>query len=172
MVLMNKRGAIELSFGMIFSIIIMIAIIGVAVYAITTFLNIGKVSQISLFHQRFQETVDEVWSSSITNKVVAFSIPASVKLVCFGNLAGTSYNPQYEDEFKELKRYSSGFEQQNTNRFLYPPGKSGELAYKKVDKVDLTGLINGFDCFEVNDAKVKIRLQKDEFDSSVKVQHE
>ena len=169
---MNKRGAIELSFGMIFSIIIMIAIIGVAVYAITAFLNIGKTSQIALFHQRFQETVDEIWSSSITNKIVSFSVPGSVEFVCFGNLAGNSYNPEYEDEFKELKRYSSGFEQQSTNRFLYPPGKVGQLTYKKVDKVDLTGLTNGFDCFEVRDGNVRIRLQKTEFDSSVKVEHE
>ncbi len=169
---MNKRGAIELSFGMIFSIIIMIAIIGVAVYAITTFLNIGKVSQISLFHQRFQDTVNEIWSSSITNKVVTFSLPGTVEFVCFGNLAGNSYNPKYEEEFNELKRYSSGFEQQNTNRFLYPPGKAGELAYKKVDKIELSGLTNGFDCFEVRDGSVRIRLQKNEFDSFVKVEHE
>ena len=169
---MNKRGTIELSFGMIFSVIIIIAIIGVAVYAITAFLQIGKTSQLGLFHQRFQETVDDIWSSSITNKVVSFSVPSSVELVCFGNLAGNSYNPKYENEFKELKRYSSGFEQQNTNRFLYPPAKAGELAYKKVDKIDFTALTNGFDCFEVRDGNVRIRLEKNEFDSLVKVEHE
>ena len=169
---MNRRGAIELSFGMIFSVIIMIAIIGVAVYAITAFLQIGKTSQLSLFHQEFQDTVDDVWSSSITNKVVSFAIPNSVELVCFGSLAGSSYNPRYENEFTELKRYSSGFEQQNTNRFLYPPQKAGELAYKKVDKIDLAELTNGFDCFEVRDGKVRIRLEKTEFDSSVRIEHE
>ncbi len=169
---MNKRGAIELSFGMIFSIIIMIAIIGVAVYAITAFLQIGKTSQLSLFHQSFQGTIDDVWSSSITNKVVSFFLPNSIELVCFGNLAGSSYNPQYENEFRDLKRYSSGFEQDNTNRFLYPSTKAGELAYKKVDKVDLNALINGFDCFEVRDGNVRIRLEKNEFDSLVKISHE
>ncbi|MGV8142882.1 MAG: hypothetical protein ACP5NS_04615 [Candidatus Pacearchaeota archaeon] len=169
---MNKRGAIELSFGMIFSIIIMIAIIGVAVYAITTFLQIGKTSQIALFHQRFQDTVNEIWSSSITNKVVSFSLPGSIELVCFGNLAGSSYNPEYENEFKELKRYASGFEQQNTNRFLYPSGKGGDFAYKKVDKIDISELTNGFDCFENKDGNVRIRLEKDEFDPLVNVAHE
>ena len=169
---MSKRGAIELSFGMIFSVIIIIAIVGVAIYAITTFLDIGKTSQFGLFHQRFQETVDDVWASSITNRIVSFALPSSVKLVCFGNLAGNSYNPQYEDEFRELKRYSSNFEQQNANRFLYPPDKGGEFAYKKVDKIDLSGMINGFDCFRVVSGNVKIRLVKDEFDPLVKIEHE
>ena len=169
---MNKRGAIELSFGMIFSVILIIAIVGVAVYAITAFLDIGKTSQLGLFHQRFQETVDDVWASSITNRIVSFALPSSIKLVCFGNLAGSSYNPQYEEEFQELKRYSSNFEQQNTNRFLYPSDKGGEFAYKKVEKVDLSGLTNGFDCFNVNSGAVKIRLVKDEFDQLVKIEHE
>lgn len=168
---MNKRGAIELSFGMIFSIIIMIAIIGVAVYAISAFLDIGTASQFGLFHQQFQETIDEVWASSITNKVSSFSIPKSIDLVCFGSLSGSSYNPRYEDEFNELKRYSSNFEQQNTNRFLYPSDKGGEFTYKKVGKIDLSTM-NGFDCFEVKSGVLKIRLVKEEFDALVKITRE
>ncbi|KKS11110.1 MAG: hypothetical protein UU67_C0084G0007 [Candidatus Daviesbacteria bacterium GW2011_GWB1_41_5] len=169
---MNKRGVIELSFGMIFSVIIMIAIVGVAVYAITTFLNIGKTTNLALFHQKFQETVDDVWASSITNRVFSFLIPSSVNMVCFGSIAGSSYNPAYENEFRELKRYASRFEQQNTNRFLYPPGKARDFAYKKVDKIDIGGLTNEFDCFAVSDGKVRIRFVKEDFDPLVKIQHE
>ncbi len=169
---MNRRGAIELSFGMIFSVIIIIAIIGVAVYAITTFLHIGKTSQLALFHQQFQKTIDDVWASAITNRVVSFSLPNSIDFVCFGSLAGITFNPQYGDEFRVLKRYASGFEQQNTNRFLYPQEKAGGFAYKRVEKVDLSGLINGFDCFAVRDGAVRIRLVKNEFDPLVKLQHE
>ena len=169
---MNRRGSIELSFGMIFSVIIMIAIVGVAVYAITTFLHIGKTTNLALFHQKFQETVDDVWATSITNRVFSFLIPNSIKLVCFGSLAGNSYNPQYENEFRELKRYASGFEQQNTNRFMHPQEKAEGFAYKKIDKIDLSGIVNGFDCFEVRDGKVKIRLVKEDFDPLVKIQHE
>ncbi len=169
---MNKRGAIELSFGMIFSIIIMIAIIGVAIYAISTFLSIGKTSQLAMFHQKFQENVEEVWASSITNKVASFNIPSSVEFVCFGTLDGDSYNSDFEDEYKELKKYSSGFEQKNTNRFLYPPGKSKEFAYKKIAKIDLSEIIDEFDCFEAEKGVVKIRLVKEEFSPLVRIEHE
>ncbi len=168
---MNRTGSIELSFGMIFSIIIMVAIIGVAVYAISAFLDIGQTSQFGLFHQQFQETIDEVWASSITDKVSSFSLPSSIELVCFGSLSGNIFNPEYEDEFKELKRYSSNFEQQNTNRFLYPSDKGGEFTYKKIGKIDLSAM-NGFDCFEVKSGVLKIRLVKEEFDALVKIKHE
>ncbi len=168
---MNKKGSIELSFGMIFSIIIMVAIIGVAIYVISVFLDIGETSQFGLFHQQFQETIDEVWASSITNKVSTFPLPNSIELVCFGSLSGSSYNPRYEDEFRELKRYSSNFEQQNTNRFLYPSDKGGEFTYKKIEKINLSAM-NGFDCFEVKSGVLKIRLVKDEFDALVKIVRE
>ena len=150
----------------------MIAIVAVAIYAITTFLHIGKTADLGLFHQRFQETVDDVWATSITNRVFSFSLPSSIKFVCFGNLAGNSYNPQYETQFRELKRYASGFEQQNTNRFLYPQDKAGGFGYKKIDKIDLSALTNGFDCFAVNSGKVMVRLVKEDFDPLVKIEHE
>ncbi len=169
---MNKRGAIELSFGMIFSIIIMIAIIGVAIYAISAFLDIGKTSQLALFHQKFQEKVEEIWTSSITNKVVSFSIPNIVEFVCFGTLDKDGFNPDFEDEYNELKKYSSGFEQKNTNRFLYPPTKIKEFAYKKIDKIDLSEITNDFDCFEVKNGIVKIRFVKEEFNPLVGIKHE
>ena len=53
----DKKGSIELSFGMIFSIIMIIAIVGVATYAIVSFLELGKATELSLFHQKFQETL-------------------------------------------------------------------------------------------------------------------
>ena len=156
---------------MIFSIIIVIFIIGISVYAITTFLQLGKTTEISLFYQRFQETVDDVWSSATTNKVISLSLPKSIELVCLGSLLTTGTN-EYVSKMNVLKEYSSGFQQQNTNTFLYPPQKAGDFAFKKVDKIDVSSLNRGFDCFEVKNGVVKIRLSKSEFDSLVKIQHE
>lgn len=165
-----KKGVMEISFGMIFSVIIIIAIIGVGVYAITTFLQIGKSTQIGLFHEKFSETVEEIWASAITNRVVSFSISNSIEYVCFGSLESGS-GGRYAAQFTKLREHSSGFEQQNTNMFLYPPDKAEDFAYKKAEKVDLSSL-GGFDCFSVEDGIVRIRLSKNEFDSLVKVQHE
>ena len=169
---MARRGSIELSFGMIFSIIIIIAIVGVATYAIVYFLDLGKLTELSLFHQKFQETIDDVWGSSITDKVVSFTLPAGIKLVCFGNLSSNSWNPAYEEEYEHFKEYSSSFERERTNRFIYPTNEAGEFSFKKVSKIYLSELgqpHTDFECFEVSDRKIKVRLKKDTFDALVKV---
>ncbi len=166
-----KRGSIEISFGMIFSIIIIVALIGVAVYATTIFLKFGSSAQVGLFYEEFQSKIDEIWSSASTNRVVSFPLPSTIKFVCFGFISADTNAGRYDSQFKALRRDSSGFQQENTNTFLYPPEKAKELAYEKIEKIDISGL-GVFDCFEVKDGVVKIRLSKGEFDSLVKVSHE
>ena len=173
--MLKRKGSIELSFGMIFSIIIIIAIVGVATYAIVYFLDLGKATELSLFHQKFQETIDDVWGSSITDKVVSFTLPAGIELVCFGNLSSNSWDPNYENEYEHFKQYASSFEKQNTNRFIYPTNEAGDFSYKKITKIDLSELgqpHTDFECFEVEGRKIRVRLEKDTFDASVKIKRE
>jgi hypothetical protein len=164
---MKRRGVIGLSFGMIFSILMIIAIVAIAAYAIIYFLNLGKISEISLFHQKFQETVDEVWGSSITNKIVSFTLPGEIERVCFGNLSAQTRDQRYDKEYKDFKRYSSNFEKKTTNRFIYPTNEAGDFTYKKIDKIDLSGLDSNFECFEVVNRKIRVRFEKDTFDALV-----
>ena len=163
-----RKGSIEISFGMIFSVIIIIALIGVAVYGITIFLQVGKSAEIGLFYKDFQNSVNEIWSSATTNRVINFSVPSSIKFVCFGSIENNIDAGRYSLQFQELRQFSSGFQQQSTNTFLYPPQKAGDLAFKKIDKID-TSPLGSFDCFEARNRKVSIKLSKGEFESLVKV---
>jgi hypothetical protein len=164
-----KRGSIEISFGMIFSIIIIITLIGVAVYGISIFLDVGSSTEAGLFYDEFEGKINEIWSSSTTNRVVSFTLPSKIKFVCFGSMTASD-GGRYNLQLQELKMASNSFEQQNTNTFLYPATESKDLAFRKVDKIDLSSL-SQFDCFEVKNRKVDIRLSKGEFDSLVKIQH-
>lgn len=167
---MKRKGVLNLSFGMIFSIIMIIAVVGIAVYAITYFINLGETTEIALFHQKFQETVDDIWGASITNKVVSFRLPRGIETVCFGSLEGSSWDVDYEKEYNDFKRYSSNFEKANTNRFIFPTAKAGAFAYKKVDKIDLSELGTEFECFETRNRKIEVRFKKETFDASVKIE--
>ena len=80
---MGKRGEIYISFGMIFSVILIIAIIGVSFYAINYFLNLGKCAEISLFYQGFQNEIDEAWSSEIVKTTFVGKLPVEIESVCF-----------------------------------------------------------------------------------------
>ncbi len=166
-----RNGSIEISFGMIFSVIIIITLIGVAVYGITIFLDVGKTAEIGLFYEEFQKSVDEIWSSATTNRVIDYSIPNGISHVCFGSIVNNIDAGRYTSQLKSLRTASSGFQQQSTNVFLYPPENAKDFAFQKIDKID-TSSLGTFDCFEVRNRKVSIRLSKGEFESLVKVMRE
>ena len=62
---MNKRGQIDISFGMIFSIILIIAVVGVAFYVINNFIELKKCTEIGLFYDDLKKYIDEAWQSTM-----------------------------------------------------------------------------------------------------------
>ncbi len=89
----NRKGAIELSFGMIFSIILIIAFLGAGFYAIKKFIGMQDTIKIESFFSDFQNDVDDMWKSPYGNQSLTYdSIPNEVKAVCFRN-----------DEFENLE---------------------------------------------------------------------
>lgn len=155
----KKRGELSLSFSFIFSIILIVAIIGIAIYTINYFLDLGRCTDISLFYNDFQREIDSAWSSEITRDTFTGKLPGNIESFCVGNLN----NALDEPEYNELKRYSSI----DANAFIYPPKNACEQPFKKIQHID-TGEI-GFECFQVNNGRVEIGLEKGSFDSLVKV---
>ncbi len=78
------QGIFGMSFSMIFSIIIIIAIIGVAFYAITYFLNLSRCGQITTFYDDLQDEANQAWVSTNHRKVFEGSVPSGIEYVCFG----------------------------------------------------------------------------------------
>ena len=157
-----KRGSIEISFGFIFSIIVAAAIIGVAFYAITYFLNLGKSSGVALFYQDFQEEIDSAWSSEIVKDRFVGNLPGSIKAVCLKdeNSVGSG------EEYDALKDYfiSKG------NMFMYPPENAYNQVSRKIQHVDLSEI--GWHCFRNRDGKVEIPYEKGSFDALVRIKKE
>jgi hypothetical protein len=101
---MKKRGSIELSFGMIFSIILVIVFIAVAIYGIKKFLDFQNDLKISQFKDNLQKDIDDIWRSSEGSYPGKYSLPSKVVSVCFtddayqnlvfnpDNIAGTMIN--------------------------------------------------------------------------------
>ena len=88
----GKKGAIELSFGMIFSLILIIVFLAFGFYAITKFIALQKTIQIENFLRDFQNDVDTMWKSSQGSQNLVYSLPTSITAVCFKN-----------DEFQNLE---------------------------------------------------------------------
>jgi hypothetical protein len=156
---MHKRG-FQFSFAMIFSIILIIAIVAFSFYVISYFLGLGEATDIALFYQDFQDEINRAWNSEITRDVFTGNLPSGIESVCFGNLTQSGSGKEYED----LRRYR----RQNANTFLYPPGKAQDQAFAIIEHLDFSGL-QGFSCFPVEERKVKIRIEKGSFDKFVKI---
>lgn len=95
----NKRGqdVFGMSFGTIFSIILIIFIIAVAFFAIDHFVGLSKCTNVGLFYDDLREEVRDAWSSSSGRYEADFTakIPkkglfgSGIEYICFGTLALT-----------------------------------------------------------------------------------
>ena len=155
----QKRGVISISFSMIFSVILIIAIIGVSFYAINYFLNLGKCAEISLFYQGFQNEIDEAWSSEIARTTFVGKLPGDIESVCFRESGASGVGKEYEA--------SEDYFRTGGNMFLYPPERACNQVLIKAKHIDLTGF--GWGCFSVRDNRVEIPIEKGSFDALVKI---
>ena len=154
----NKRGDVKISFGMIFSIIMIIIFVMFAFYAIQKVLSIQNSAQAGKFVGDLQNDIDTMWKSSLGSQKQEYFLPSKVKYICF-----IDYNSEKkggrERFYEELDQLYFGEE----NLFFYPPG-SGEgfdsVALKHLDLDKTTESDNPL-CFEKIKGKVSFTTKKD-----------
>lgn len=83
----------KLSFGMIFSIILIIIFLIFSFYVITKILDFQKSGQIGLFVNDFQEDVNKVWQSSKASQVSEYSLPKEIEQVCIDEVSRIVFRP-------------------------------------------------------------------------------
>ena len=158
----NEKGQIQLSFGMIFSIIIVIATIAIAFYVIVHFLNLSNCNKIGMFYSSLQTSIDSCWQGGTCQEIFKADLPSGINMVCFGNVS-QEYDTQFEEQALLLKQYSRN----NENVLLYPLTKScdSNLVIYKLNHVN----INGFFCVPVKLGKGSVKLLKTNSESSVRL---
>jgi hypothetical protein len=143
------KGQLELSFGMIFSLIIILATIGTAAYFIISFVKTGSCADLQLSYASLQDSIDDVWGAALGEKTVDLRMPRGVTSLCFGDARATG-----NATFREL---IDPYLIEGYGLYALPPTKAcdGELASKQLTKV--TG---DFFCVPVRNNKVTIRASK------------
>jgi len=157
----KKAGVMQLPFNMIFSIMLIVLFIVIAIIVINHFLNLSRCSQINLFVNDLQNQIDEVWKSQKSSVVFSATLPKKIKYVCFANLNEEATT--MEDIYEELKRNFSP----KANLYFYPQRYSCQ-PYREILHINITELDNPY-CIE-NKGKVEIKLQKDFFYLFVKIE--
>jgi hypothetical protein len=132
-----------MSFGMIFSIILIIAFLAFGFYAIKKFIDLQQTIQIETFLRDFQQDVDKTWKSPQGGNVFVYPLPTKVSSVCF-----------IDDEFQNLRLTSTEIIQ----------GKMIE----HLDIKSITARENPF-CIDNIKGKVNINIVKDFGETLVRV---
>ena len=135
----------KLSFGMIFSIILIVIFIAFAFYGIGKFLGFQKGVEIEKFVADLRSDIEKVWKGSSSSVNVDYDVPADVLRVCF------------EDDDKIEENMVIRYEKK-IDRF--------ELDYLDIEKI--TADENSF-CIESENSKIKMHLQKDFGESKVTI---
>lgn len=162
----NKRGQLKLSFGMIFSIFLIIVFIGFAFYAIKVFFNFQDNASFGKITGDFQKDVDRIWRSSEASEIFTYNVPRKVELICFvdfekesGGINQGIYDDIYQATFGEGNLvFYLGEENLET--------KSFEIENLDIGKITLNE--NPF-CLRKEDGKVEFILEKEFKDTLVKV---
>ena len=133
--LKNKLGQMKMSFGMIFSIILIIIFLAIAFYGIKMFLGMQQDMQIKQFENDLQGHVDKMWKSTKGSQEQEYVLPKKIKQVCF------------EDEGDENLFYDS-------NDFIEPA---------KINHINITKIIGNENsyCIKNTDGKIKLTIKKD-----------
>jgi len=164
---MEKRGlrpdkhgqeVFGMPFTVIFSIIIIIAVLFTAFFVIRWFLDFQRCSQAGLFLNDLEKAVKEAYESSFSDtgdKPFTRALPSSVKLVCIADLSKEGSTEEEKEMLLEFERYADP----NSNVFLYPSrGVCTEASSKKIAYLEEK---EGVYCFNVKEGKVEIRIKRD-----------
>lgn len=160
--IISKRGegAIGMSFGWIFSLILVGVFIFTAIFGIKFFINMSGSSTISMFYEDLQSRIDEAYRSSSADFEFSVNLPGITK-ICFAN--STAKVTGDKEAFYIIERYSA-----NSNVFLFPSGKAHNKPYKTLNRLNISATTERENplCFDVAGGG-KIRIVKGIYDRDV-----
>jgi uncharacterized protein (UPF0333 family) len=132
---MNKRGAINISFGMIFSIILIVVFLAFAFYGIKKLVEVQEIALVSQFKSDLQEDIDKMWNGPQGQQPLKYRIPNKIEGICITN-----------SEYQNL--------------YFIPEGKFQGTIIEHVDFEKSLGKNKNL-CFENNEGTISINLNKD-----------
>lgn len=169
MVINNRKaqgGVFGLSFGVIFSIFLIIFFIIVAFFVIRAFLETQKCAQIGIFKDDFQNEIKKAWNSPKQISTFKGRLPSSLEYVCFANLSKS-----LSGIYNEVGEVISIYDGEDANLFLYPIEKTCDILYHNIEYLDLNNIISSRNpyCIEIKNGNINIEIQKELGDRFVRI---
>lgn len=149
----------KLSFGMIFSVILIIVFLAFGFYVIKLLLDGQSQSKVFIFREDLQDDIDKIWrgAGSLTNPD-GYILPDEIKLVCFVD-SDSSARGKNSNLFIELKK--AYYEDENL--VFYPVGSAQGLDAVKINHLnigEITSKENPF-CISNGDGRIQLTIKRD-----------
>lgn len=162
---MKKRGQMQISFGMIFSILLIMAFIAFVIYIIIYFLNFSNRVKIEQFEDELQKHVDGIRAGYQGSKVVNLGLPKKIKKVCFidNSQPAKGVDRDMYNDFIMINTVE--------NVMYFPEGSSeGKEGFKLnyINISNITGMANPY-CVENKKGKVSLMVQMKYEESLVRI---
>ncbi|MEX0920168.1 MAG: hypothetical protein WDZ69_01130 [Candidatus Pacearchaeota archaeon] len=153
-----KKGQIKLSFGMIFSVILIVIFLVFAFYAISTFLGIQRTAEVGVFVDDFRSDVDTMWKSQGGSQEREYNLPSRIEMVCFIDSDADKGTGSDDGLFEDLK-----FRALDEDNLVFYPIGSAETESVEIRNIDIgetTNQENPF-CIENNGGTLELVLIKE-----------
>jgi hypothetical protein len=153
----KKKAQIDLSFGFIFSAVLIIVFLGFAVYGIAKFIGMKNNMEVTKFQTSFQEDIDKLWKGNQGSQEVSYFLPNKIKEVCLINKDSIKQGTN-ASAYDELERYSK----ENDNLVFYPIGSASLTSSLQIQHINISKITEQQDpiCFENKKGKTSFILEK------------
>lgn len=155
---LHKRAQIDLSFGFIFSVILIIFFLAFAIYAIMNFLEMKSKMEAERFLDNLQNDVNSFWKANQGIDEFSYVLPKKIKEVCFIYTDAPEKGSK-ASIYEELKMYAG----KEDNLLFYPIGSSQLTRSSKIERINLyemTGQENPL-CFQNKNGRVTLVLEQE-----------
>ena len=158
----------EISFGMIFSIILIAIFLFVGFFAIRMFLNLSDKVNVASFIKELQNEVDTLHGSIGGSDGITVRLNTDGKLthVCFmdreRDLSGSSQNIEIG---RELSRFGG---ERSNNMYFYPSNVANAVS-TKIERINMTAFQTNPHCIEAVNNRINVVLAKNTGEALVRI---
>jgi hypothetical protein len=163
---MKNRGQLEISFQLIFSLILIAAFLYAAIVGIKYFMNIAEDAKINSFISELQGKVESAWLTTEISQSYELALPGSIKYVCFSQpntLTKTGLNGLNISECDDFSTYLSAFK--SMNMFFCPASAAAKVGAPVYVNIDCRGqdclqFTKSPYCIKTANGKMTVKLEK------------
>lgn len=169
----KKAQILGLPFSMIFSIILIVFFIIIAIVAIFIFWNpskdkctISDETQEGMFRQDLQDAVNDAWDSDRSERNFSISLPGKIDYVCFLDTSRRE-SGKYRNFYENLTVYKRD---ENGNLFFYPVKSACEdFRGIEIQHINITAITSRDNPYCIPNKKASLTIEKGFYEGLVRI---